>query len=233
MYDEDDKFKCLTQSSYNTNFSDVCVKLKFLDEIFKKLSDNDQVILYTYLTDEDLKISITSQGVLDEISLSTDEIDYQNLDMDYMDHSICNVLMKTSKFNETIKKFSKFGDNIQLICTKKSFIFQTPKMVNSSLQRRTVFTNVQNNFDENKADCVQIQFNDDVNDNIIIQSTYVRDFLKVINKVDDKCIQSMNIYFIKTQYPDNYFLLLAFTISQNEYIKIIFVPKNIEQNNEN
>lgn len=222
MYEDEDKFKCVNeQNAYNTNFSDVCVQLDYLDEIFKKLTNNNTVIFYTYFTIEDLKISISTESATDEITIPTlyNEVDYDELSIDRF-IPVCQVLIRTQLLNEKLKSFSKFCEYITLICTKDTLMMQTPQTENSKINIKKSIKNDQ------KITGVDIDMKD--NKEAIIQSTYVMKFLKIISKIDDKFCESVNLYFIQTNVKDNYLLLLSYSYNNNETLKIMFVPKNIE-----
>lgn len=222
MYNDDDKFKCLTgQNAYNTNFANVCVQLEYLDEIFKKLTNNNTVIFYTYLKDEDLNISITSESATDDISIPTlyNENEYDELPTDKF-IPVCQVLIRTQLLNDKLKSFNKFCEDITFICTSETFILQTPQTINAKL---TIKKSIKN---DKTPTGVAIKMFDD--NNMIIQSTYVMKFLKIISKIDDKFCESVNLYFIKTASKDNYLLLLSYSYNNNENMKIMFLPKDIE-----
>lgn len=224
MYNDDDKFKCLTeQNAFNTNFSDVCVQLEILDEIFKKLTNNDTVIFYIYINDENLNISVISESTVEENNIATNEVDNDEFLMDNT-IPVCQILMKTQLLNETLKSFNKFCSDITLICTPDTFIFKTPQIANSNIVKTKSIKN------DKTVSGVHININEKVIDpkNMIIQSTFIMKFLKIISKIDDKFCESVNIYFLQTTINDNYILLLSYSYNSNETMKISFVPKNID-----
>lgn len=229
MYSDSDKFKCLTDSIYKTNYSEVCVQLDLLEETFKKLNNNSQVIFYTYINDENLNISIVSDSIVEENSFHTEEVEYNEDIVLENFKKVCQIVMKTSVLNETLKSFSKFCEDITLICTPNTLIFQTPQTPNSKLTKKKSIKN------DGTTTGVTIKINDnllkdpkfDIN-KFLVQSTYVMKFLKIISKIDDKFCENVNMYFLETIFKDIYILLLSYSYNVNETMKIIFTAKNIE-----
>jgi len=233
LYNDADKFKCVPTTDIGNNFSEVIVKLDVLEETFKKLNDDSQVLFYMFLNDNTkLNINIQDGQIYKEIVINTledDEIQIIDFHLEQFNYVCCAKIL-TKIFNQELKQITKNTQEIQLTCTSSSLRFSTPR--DSQVQMNTTITigdNLAIIMTNNNNDDLTEEERKDAAEQMLIVSTYYSECFRLLSRIDEKFCESVYLYFIPLNENNLYSLVLSYSYNTNESMKIILIPKNIRQ----